>query len=139
MSYTWISSDLAKILGPIVSSLKLTEPFSRKCMKFPKIQINYVCALIKTIRHFDTSSKIYNYSKTSWDTVKCPKNIQCIKKQCISRYTGWPICSGTGKSGYCVAGTVRIQFKKLLNKKEIRFKKEFLVTKMQFTVIHDSK
>ena len=35
--------------------------------------------------------------------------------------------------------TVRIRFKKLLNKKEIQFRKEFLVTKMQFTVIHDSK
>ena len=34
--------------------------------------------------------------------------------------------------------TVRIRFKKLLNKKEIRFKKEFLGTKIQFTVVHDS-
>ena len=34
--------------------------------------------------------------------------------------------------------TVRIRFK-TLNKKEIRFKKEFLVTKMQFSVIHDPK
>ena len=33
---------------------------------------------------------------------------------------------------------VRIQFKKLLNKREIRFKKEFLGTKIQFTVGHDS-
>ena len=38
-----------------------------------------------------------------------------------------------------IPSTVRIQFKKLLNKKEIRFKKELLVTKVQFTVIHDSK
>ena len=34
--------------------------------------------------------------------------------------------------------TVRIQFKKLLNKKEIQFKKDFLGTKIQFTVVHDS-
>ena len=29
---------------------------------------------------------IRTYSKTSWDTVKCPKNKQCISKQCILRY-----------------------------------------------------
>ena len=38
-----------------------------------------------------------------------------------------------------ISTTVRIQFKKLLNKKEIRFKKEFMGTKMQFTVNYDSK
>ena len=36
-------------------------------------------------------------------------------------------------------GTVRIWFKKLLNKKEIWFKKKFISTKLQFTVNHDSK
>ena len=38
-------------------------------------------------------------------------------------------------------GTVRIQFKKLLNKKEIRFKKEFFVTKinMQSFMIQNKK
>ena len=36
-------------------------------------------------------------------------------------------------------GTVRIWFKKLLTKKEIQYKKDFLVTKMQITVIDDSK
>ena len=35
--------------------------------------------------------------------------------------------------------TVRIRFKKLLNKKEIRFKKDLLVTKLQIRVIDDSK
>ena len=34
--------------------------------------------------------------------------------------------------------TIRIQFKKLLNKKEIQFKKEFLGNKIQFTVVYDS-
>ena len=35
--------------------------------------------------------------------------------------------------------TVRIRFKKLLNKKEIQFKKEFMGTEMQSTVNNDSK
>ena len=46
-------------------------------------------------------------------------------------------------NGACEATSVAcktgIWFKKPLNKKEIWFKKEFLVTIMQLTVIHDSK
>ena len=34
--------------------------------------------------------------------------------------------------------TVRIRFKKLLNKKEIQFKKDLLITKLQITFIDDS-
>ena len=32
------------------------------------------------------SKVLLNYSKTSWDTIKCHKDIQCISKQCILRY-----------------------------------------------------
>ena len=35
--------------------------------------------------------------------------------------------------------TLRIRFKKLLNTKEIQFKKEFLGIKKKLAVIHDSK
>ena len=32
------------------------------------------------------------YSKTSWDTDKCPKNIQCFSNQCILRYMAIQYC-----------------------------------------------
>ena len=57
----------------------------------------------------------------------------------ISEETGWANAHPAHPVALPLEGnTVRIRFKKLLNKKEIQFKKEFLGTKIQFTVVHDS-
>ena len=93
-----------------------------------------------------------------WDNngfVECPANCDVHCDDDEFRCPGGSYPNGCNKPDICLAKqcnyfsllsfllfilsyTVKIQFKKLL-KKEIRFKKEFLVTISQFIVIHDSK
>ena len=49
------------------------------------------------------------------------------------------VLTGSSVEAMSIHYTVRIRFKKLPNKKEIQFKEDLLVTKMQITVIDDSK
>ena len=56
------------------------------------------------------------YSKTSWDTDKCPKNIQCISKQCILRYMAVKYCvkvlqnQCTARLTLCSKSTVYLKY-----------------------------
>ena len=54
---------------PFNSNINVSSP--------PQVGPKQLCALA----HLECK-----YSKTSWDTVKCPGNKQCISKQCILRY-----------------------------------------------------
>ena len=57
-----------------------------------------------------------SYSKTSWDTDKCPKNNQCISKQCILRYMTVKYCVKVlqnqcpGRLTLCSKGTVYLKY-----------------------------
>ena len=73
--------------------------------------VSFIFTLIVALNHFQTL-----YSKTSWDTDKCPKNIQCISKQCILRYMAVKYCvkvlqnQCTARLTLCSKSTVYLKY-----------------------------